>query len=229
MDGWRSTHYTGIDSDTDTTVLYCTVSLRPYLTGRSQQLRAMLHRMHALDDLPVLSSEDASVLELRSRSYLERSHRCNQNARRLADWLQQQPAVQTVYYPGVGSGRSNDSDGDHHDEDDEGDKVFAALARRNPLPYEPSLPPISSSSSEEEEGTPSGSSSMYHSPGRGCLLSIVLKESVSTQVRDKDEPTYSVCLYLCPSLSFHLISRLSHLSIYRHLIVRTALLRSPFS
>lgn len=161
--------------------------------------------MHALDDLPLLSSEDASVLELRSRCYLERSHRCNHNARRLADWLQQQPAVQTVYYPGVGSGSSDDSDGcgDHHDDDgdDEGDNLFAAVARRNPLPYEPSLPHISSSSEEEEEGgTPSGSSSMYHSPGRGCLLSIVLKESVSTQVRDRNEPTVHllVCLYLCP-------------------------------
>jgi hypothetical protein len=41
---------------------------------------------------------------------------------------------------------------------------------------------------------------MYHSPGRGCLLSIVLKESVSTQVRDRNEPTVHllVCLYLCP-------------------------------
>ena len=192
MDGWMDGEVRTTLALTPT-VLYCTVSLPPYPIGRSQQLRAMLHRMHALDDLPVLSSEDATVLELRSRSYLERSHRCNHNARRLADWLQQQPAVQTVYYPGVGSGRSNDSDGG----DDQGDNVFAAVARRNPLPYDPSLPP---SFSEEEEGTLSGSSSMYHSPGRGCLLSIVLKESVSTQVRARDEPTVHllVCLYLCP-------------------------------
>jgi len=134
--------------------------------GRADQLRSMLARMHALDDLPVLAAEDAAVLELRSMGYLERSNGCNHNARSLADWLQQQPAVQRVYYPGLVTRQTDDID----------DDVFAAVARQKPLSFEPSLLQLLQPSAGQPH-------TGYHNPGHGCLLSFVLNERVNTQVR----------------------------------------------
>ena len=126
----------------------------------------MLHRMYAMDDLPLLSNEDATVLELCSETYLERCSACNQNARRLADWLMQQPAVQCVYYPGLT--RSGDDD------------VFAAVARKRLLSFNPSLHHQGSQlPSFPVDGSPATG---YHVPGKGCLLSFLLEEHVSTQV-----------------------------------------------
>jgi len=52
----------------------------------------------------LLWHEDALVLEKNSRDFVERSARMSVNAAALAAWLEQQPAVEAVYYPRDGDG-----------------------------------------------------------------------------------------------------------------------------
>ena len=52
----------------------------------------------------LLWHEDATVLEKNSRDFPERSARMSANAAALAAWLEQQPAVEAVYYPRDGDG-----------------------------------------------------------------------------------------------------------------------------
>ena len=67
---------------------------------------AALHRL-LLEESPLNSllwSEDALVLEMNSRDFVQRSARMSANAAALAAWLEQQPAVEAVYYPRDGDG-----------------------------------------------------------------------------------------------------------------------------
>ena len=52
----------------------------------------------------LLWHEDAIVLEKNSRDFVERSARMSTNAAALAAWLEQQPAIEAVYYPRDGDG-----------------------------------------------------------------------------------------------------------------------------
>jgi len=93
------------------------------------------------------------------REFLVRSQATNRNAFSLAQWLSQHPAVDRIYYPGLtnaGTGESADNDAAL--------AVFGAVARTKELTFAV------------------GDSPEVHIPGRGCLLSLVLKSHLNTQV-----------------------------------------------
>jgi cystathionine gamma-synthase len=78
-------------------VLAGAVTLNP----RSPQYEA-LHRLLRAEmegDNSLVWCEDADMLEVNSRDFVERSARTSANAAVLAAWLEQHPAVEAVYYP----------------------------------------------------------------------------------------------------------------------------------
>ncbi len=77
-------------------VLAGAVTLNPR-SPHYETLHRLLREESPLDSL--LWHEDAEVLELNSRDFVERSARTSANAAALAAWLEQQPAVEAVYYP----------------------------------------------------------------------------------------------------------------------------------
>jgi cystathionine gamma-synthase len=107
------------------------------------------HRIH----VPPLFEADAATLEVNSRSFLQRSHRINQTAAALADWLSRHPAVAQLYYP-------NKSD------------AYDQVMR--PSCHAPHPTPATATAASSIVPV----ASVVHEPGYSSLMSIVLQPGV---------------------------------------------------
>eukprot|EP00597_Dinobryon_sp_UTEXLB2267_P009643 CAMPEP_0170092444 /NCGR_PEP_ID=MMETSP0019_2-20121128/25810_1 /TAXON_ID=98059 /ORGANISM="Dinobryon sp., Strain UTEXLB2267" /LENGTH=404 /DNA_ID=CAMNT_0010312877 /DNA_START=243 /DNA_END=1456 /DNA_ORIENTATION=+ len=70
-------------------------------TRRGLEGRSAEYAVPDQGDIPPLALADLVPLELNSRDYSQRCARINRTALQLAEWLETQPAVERVYYPGT--------------------------------------------------------------------------------------------------------------------------------